>query len=160
MQSTPTPVHKLTHTAASALRTKSRNPTNTHKCTRRPHTHKLWTNVTHIPKHTRRANLADSSAALIADLNRPGDLSLSLTHTQHTSFFSSFFSLPFLLCLSSFFLAQISLALSQCHFTSAHSGPSPRFTLPEMSLSYFYHRYRCQHMVHVYSGFVGSAHCI
>lgn len=39
----------------------------------------------HTHKH---ADLADSSAVLIADLNRPGDLSLSLTHTGHTSFFS------------------------------------------------------------------------
>lgn len=47
-------------------------------------------------KHT---DLADSSAALIADLNRPGDLSLSLTHTRHTSFF--FPPLPVLSILSS-----------------------------------------------------------
>lgn len=72
----------------------------------------------HIPKHTHThaANLTDSSAALIADLNRPGDLSLSLTHTQHTSFFflhlfsSPFSSSPSLLFFSP--LAQISLALS------------------------------------------------
>lgn len=36
----------------------------------------------------KHADLADSRAALIADLNRLGDLSLSLTHTRHTSFFS------------------------------------------------------------------------
>lgn len=60
---------------------------------------------THTHSHT--ANLTDSSGALIADLNRPGDLSLSLTHTQHTSFFSSFSS-PFF----SFFPPQISLSFS------------------------------------------------
>lgn len=84
----------------------------------------------HIPKHTHThaANLTDSSAALIADLNRPGDLSLSLTHTRHTSFFfpSSFF-LPFLLfSLSPFFFSprpNIPRSLSPCHFTSAHSPP-------------------------------------
>lgn len=56
-------------------------------------------------KHT---DLADSSTALIADLNRPGDLSLSLTHTRHTSFF---FPLPVLSLVSSPLpLAQISFA--------------------------------------------------
>lgn len=77
------------------------------------------------------ANLTDSSAALIADLNRPGDLSLSLTHTQHTSFFHPFFPSSFSSASLHFFffLAQISLALSECHFTSAHSR-SRSSTLP------------------------------
>lgn len=91
----------------------------------------------HIPKHTHThaANLTDSSAALIADLNRPGDLSLSLTHTRHTSFFfpSSFF-LPFLLfSLSPFFFSprpNIPRSLSPCHFTSAHSPPLSLSLLP------------------------------
>lgn len=66
-------------------------------------------------KHT---DLADSSTALIADLNRPGDLSLSLTHTRHTSFFFFFpppSPLPPLLFLSpklSFAFYPVSLCIN------------------------------------------------
>lgn len=57
------------------------------------HTRALNQHHTHTKTHTNTGNLTDSSAALIADLNRPGDLSLSLTHSRHTSFFI-FFSSP------------------------------------------------------------------
>ena len=58
-------------------------------------------------KHAERA---DSSAALIADLNRPGDLSHSLTHTRDTSFF--FF--PFFPSLSPILFRKRSLPLPSC----------------------------------------------
>lgn len=64
-------------------------------------------------KHT---DLADSTTALIADLNRPGDLSVSLTHTQHTSFFPSLYS-------PSSLLAQISFAFSPCRFALFYFCP-------------------------------------
>lgn len=60
-------------------------------------------------KHT---DLADSSTALIADLNRPGDLSLSLTHTQHTSFFFSSQSSPLPLAQISFAFSPLSLCIN------------------------------------------------
>lgn len=66
-------------------------------------------------KHT---DLADSSAALIADLNRPGDLSLSLTHTRHTSFF-----FPPSPSSPSSLLAQISFAFSPCRFALLYFRP-------------------------------------
>lgn len=72
-------------------------------------------------------DLADSSAALIADLNRPGDLSLSLTHTRHTSFFSPSPSSP------SSPLAQISFALSPCRFALLYfRSPPPETVSPRL----------------------------
>lgn len=120
-----------THTDSHKHFHKNRKTRNNHKHTPKPtkassvhthtHTHKESTTA-----HTNAAHLTDSSAALIADLNRPGDLSLSLTHTRHTSFFfssfSSLFSPP---SLSFFFLPETSLAFSQCHFALACSCPSP-----------------------------------
>lgn len=96
------------HTHTSTHQSPQRHPLSTH-------THKESTIA-----HTNAAHLTDSSAALIADLNRPGDLSLSLTHTRHTSFFHPF--PPFSLLL---FFPETSLAFSQCHFTLACSCPSP-----------------------------------
>lgn len=78
-------------------------------------------------KHT---DLADSSTALIADLNRPGDLSLSLTHTRHTSFFFllpvlSSSSCPNILC----FLPLVALH----QFTSTPLFISPRNGRPSFT---------------------------
>lgn len=73
-------------------------------------------------------DLADSSAALIADLNRPGDLSLSLTHTQHTSFF---FPLPVLSILSSRPNILCSLPVSLC-ITLLPLPPPPETVSPRL----------------------------
>lgn len=118
---TPTKTDRHTNIALRQAHTK------VHKGNLLPDTHISTqpTSHTYQNTHTHAANLTDSSAALIADLNRPGDLSLSLTHTQHTSFFHLFPPLSLLPSLSSFFLAQISPAFSQCHFTLAYSCPSP-----------------------------------
>lgn len=106
----PLPPHSP-NTTTTIIITNSPNQTDTHTRVRakvqegshaRTHTHK-------------HADLADSSAVLIADLNRPGDLSLSLTHTGHTSFFfsSSLHPLPQTLPLPP---ARVSVAFSSCRF--------------------------------------------
>lgn len=77
-------------------------------------------------KHT---DLADSSAALIADLNRPGDLSLSLTHTQHTSFSS----LPVLSILSSRPNILCFLPVSLCITLLPPPLPPPRNRQPSFA---------------------------
>lgn len=66
----------------------------------------------------KHADLADSSAALIADLNRPGDLSLSLTYTLHTSFFSF---PPSILFLKLFLLPKY--PFSPCRFALLYFCP-------------------------------------
>lgn len=78
-------------------------------------------------KHT---DLADSSAALIADLNRPGDLSLSLTHTRHTSFFPPPRPLHPLFSPKYPLLSPL---VSLHYFTSAPLPPPPRIRQPSFA---------------------------
>ena len=94
--------HKLSQTTPSAIHTNIQ----THKLdSHASHTQTPISAPTAVP-HTHAANLADSSGAPIADLNRPGDLSLSLTHTQHTFFFHLFPPLSFHYVLFFFYLPK------------------------------------------------------
>lgn len=83
-------------------------------------------------KHT---DLTDSSTALIADLNRPGDLSLSLTHTRHTSFFPPSQSSPSSPLL--FLLPKYPLLSTPCRFASIYFYP-PLY-LPQKWSAFVYH---------------------
>lgn len=117
------PTYQNTHTHTTRQPQKQPPQTHTHTKT---HTHTHW------------ANLTDSSTALIADLNRPGDLSLSLTYTQHTSFFFHPLFLPLpLLLLSSFFPKYPSIPpCVTLHQLITTPLPSP-IILPEIALSSF-----------------------
>lgn len=117
----------------------------------------------HVRTHTHTHNLTDSNTTLIADLNGPGNLSLSLTHTQHTSFFPHLFPPLSLLPLSFHFFAQMSFSPSVTPHYFIFCPPSPPLLyLPDVIWPHSHPimQVTTYSMLHVYSHFADDLYHI